>query len=313
MNNKNNYIKSMAQADAEAIRKAMKGFGTDEAALIKICANRSNTQRQQMKQAYKSAFGRDLIADLKSELHGKFEDAMIALFTEPIEYDCDQLREAMHGAGTNEDTLIEIIASRSPQQLALIKAKYKEKYNRDLETDIKKETSHTLQHLLISLLQGSRSQNRNPNQAQMAAIAQEIYNAGEAKMGTDESVFNKYFCSLSPYELAAMSQQYHKLTGHTILQAIDKEFHGDSKKALRTIVYATLSPSEYFATRVNDAIKGWGTKDHLLMRILITRDEIDMPQIKQYYKQLYGKDMVQAVKNDISGDYQKLMIELCDH
>ena len=49
------------------------------------------------------------------------------------------------------------------------------------------------------------------------------------------------------------------------------------------------------------------------MRILIIRDEVDMPQIKQYYKQLYGKDMVQAVKNDISGDYQKLMIELCDH
>ena len=303
----------MAQADAEALRKAMKGFGTDEAALIKICANRTNAQRQQIKAAYKSLYGRDLIADLKSELNGKFEDAMIALFTEPIEYDVDQLREGMKGLGTNEDTLIEIIASRSPAQLRAIKAKYQEKYKRDLEQYIKKETHGTLEHLLVSLLQGSRSTNTQVNQGQAAAIAQEIYKAGEAKLGTDESVFNKYFCSLSPYELAAMAQQYHKLTGHTILQAIDKEFHGDSKKALRTIVYATLSPSEYFATRVNDAIKGWGTKDHLLIRILITRDEIDMPQIKQYYKQLYGKDMVQAVKSDISGDYQKLMIELCDH
>ena len=303
----------MAQADAEALRKAMQGFGTDEAALIKICANRTNQQRQQIKHAYKSLYGRDLIADLKSELHGKFEDAMVALFTEPIEYDCDELRASMKGVGTNEDTLIEIIASRSARQLAAIKAKYKEKYNRDLEEDVRKETSGTLRHLLISLLQGSRSTNQNVNQSQMSVIAQEIYKAGEAKLGTDESVFNKYFCTLSPYELAAMAQQYHKLTGHTILQAIDKEFHGDSKKALRTIVYATLSPSEYFATRVNDAIKGWGTKDHLLIRILITRDEVDMPQIKQYYKQLYGKDMVQSVKSDISGDYQKLMIELCDH
>ena len=303
----------MAQADAEALRKAMKGFGTDEAALIKICANRTNAQRQQIKAAYKSLYGRDLIADLKSELNGKFEDAMIALFTEPIEYDVDQLREGMKGLGTNEDTLIEIIASRSPAQLRAIKAKYQEKYKRDLEQDIKKETHGTLEHLLVSLLQGSRSTNTQVNQSQAAAIAKEIYQAGEAKLGTDESVFNKYFCSLSPYELAAMAQQYHKLTGHTILQAIDKEFHGDSKKALKTIVYATLSPSEYFATRVNDAIKGWGTKDHLLIRILITRDEIDMPQIKQYYKQLYGKDMVEAVKNDISGDYQKLMIELCSH
>ena len=303
----------MAQADAEALRKAMKGFGTDEAALIKICANRTNAQRQQMKAAYKSLYGRDLIADLKSELNGKFEDAMIALFTEPIEYDVDQLREGMKGLGTNEDTLIEIIASRSPAQLRAIKAKYQEKYKRDLEQDIKKETHGTLEHLLVSLLQGSRSTNTQVNQGQAAAIAQEIYKAGEAKLGTDESVFNKYFCSLSPYELAAMAQQYHKLTGHTILQAIDKEFHGDSKKALKTIVYATLSPSEYFATRVNDAIKGWGTQDHLLIRILITRDEIDMPQIKQYYKQLYGKDMVEAVKSDISGDYQKLMVELCSH
>ena len=303
----------MAQKDAEDLRKAMKGFGTDEAALIKICANRTNSQRQQIKAAYKATFGRDLISDLKSELHGKFEDAMIALFADPIEYDADQLREAMKGLGTNEDTLREIIASRPPHILKAVKDRYQQKYQRDLETDVKKETSGTLRHLLIALLQCNRSVNSSPNVARCAEIAQEIHQAGEAKMGTDESVFNKYFCTLSPMELACVAQQYHKLTGHTILQAIDKEFSGDSKKALRTIVYATLSPSEYFATRVNDAIKGWGTKDHLLIRILITRDEIDMPQIKQYYKQLFGKDMVQAVKSDISGDYQKLMIELCDH
>ena len=82
------------------------------------------------------------------------------------------------------------------------------------------------------------------------------------------------------------------------------------KKTLRTIVYATLSPSEYFATRVNDAVKGLGTKDHLLIRVLVSRSEIDMPQIKQYYKQLYGKDMVADIKGDISGEYQNLMVQL---
>ena len=85
------------------------------------------------------------------------------------------------------------------------------------------------------------------------------------------------------------------------------------KKALRTIVYATISPSEYFATRVKEAIKGFGTDDSLLMRVLITRDEIDMNNIKQYYKQLYKKDMVEDIKSDIGGDYRKLMVELCSH
>ena len=299
--------------DAETLRNAMKGFGTDEATLIKVVANRTGSQRQVIKDQYKQAFGRDLIADLKSELHGKMEDAFIALFTNPIEYDADSLRNAMHGAGTNEDTLIEIIASRNNQQLAAIKQCYNTKYKRDLEADIKKETHGTLQHLLVSLLQGKRSNNPNPDQAKCNAIAKEIFDAGEAKLGTDESVFNKYFVSLSPVELACVAQFYHKLTGHTILDAIDKEFVGDSKKAFRTIVYATLSPSEYFATRIKDAIKGFGTSDHLLMRILISRDEIDMPVIKQYYKQLFGKDMIEEIKSEISGDYQKLMIELCSH
>ena len=303
----------MSQADAQALRKAMEGFGTDENALIKICANRNNAQRQQIKAAYKTAFGRDLLSDLKNELHGKFEDAMIALFTEPIEYDADQLREALHGAGTNEDTLIEIIVSRPPHILKQVVAKYQQKYNRSLEEDIKKDTHGTLEHLLVSLLQCKRSVNTMPNQMQCEQIAKEIFQAGEAKIGTDSSSFNKYFTTLSPTELACVAQHYHKLTGHTILDAIDKEFSGDSKKAFRTIVYATLSPSEYFATRVNDAIKGWGTKDHLLIRILISRDEIDMPQIKQYFKQLYGKDMVQEIQNEISGEYQKLMLELCSH
>ena len=299
--------------DAETLRNAMKGFGTDEATLIKVVANRTGRQRQIIKDQYKQAFGRDLISDLKSELHGKMEDAFIALFTNPVEYDADSLRNAMHGAGTNEDTLIEIIASRNNAQLAAIKQCYQAKYNRNLEDDVKKEVHGTLEHLLVSLLQGKRSNNPNPDQARCSAIAKEIFDAGEAKLGTDESVFNKYFVSLSPYELACVAQFYHKITGHTILDAIDKEFVGDSKKAFRTIVYATLSPSEYFATRVKDAIKGFGTSDHLLMRVLITRDEIDMPQIKQYYKQLYGKDMLDAIKGDCSGAYRDLLIELAAH
>ena len=296
------------QQDADALRNAMKGIGCDKKPITDICVHRTNAQRLEIVKAYKASYGRDLIADLKSELHGKYEDAIIALFTDPIEYDADELRKAMKGMGTNEDTLIEIISSRPAPILAQVKAKFNEKYKRDLEKDVKSETSGTLRKLLIALLQCSRSTNTMPNPAQSAAIAAEIHKAGEAKLGTDESVFNKYFCTLSPHELAAVSREYHKLTGHTILQAIDKEFSGDSKKTLRTIVYATLSPSEYFATRVHDAVKGLGTKDHLLIRAIVTRSEIDMPQIKQYYKQLFGKDMYDDVKNDISGEYRELLL-----
>ena len=300
----------MAQADADVLKAAFKGVGCNKKKIIEVTVNRTNAQRMQIKEAYKAAYGRDLMKDLKSELHGHLEDGVLALFTDPIEYDADELRAAMKGIGTNEDTLIEIISSRPPQVLRRVIEKYKEKFNRDLEADVKSETSGTLRTLLIALLQCNRGSNTNPNQAQCAEIAQEIYKAIEKKLDTDESNFNKYFYTLSHHELAAVSREYHKLTGHTILQAIDKEFSGDSKKTLKTIVYAVLSPSEYFATRVNYAVKGLGTKDHLLIRVLVSRSEIDMPQIKQYYRQLYGKDMVADIKGDVSGEYQNLLVSL---
>ena len=304
---------STPEKDAETLRNAMKGLGTDEAAIIKVIANRNNAQRQKIKSAYKTAYGRDLIDDLKSELKGNFEDAVVALFEPPVEYDVDQLRKAMKGAGTDEDTLIEIIASRPNWLLKQIKDKYQEKYNKSLEDAIAGEVGGDLKRLLTSLLQCSRSENAHPNDAECQKKAKELFDAGEGKWGTDESVFNKIFTLSSPMELALISRHYHKLSGKTILEAIKKEFSGDMQKLLTTIVYAIISPSEYFATRVNKAIKGWGTNDNLLIRVLVTRDEIDMPQIKQYYKQLYGKDMLADIKSDCGGDYQKLLIELAGH
>jgi len=301
------------EEDLENLKKAMEGYGTDEDTLIKIIANRTTSQRLKIKEEWKKKYGSDLIEDLKKELNGKFEEAIVALFSDPIDYDCDSLRSAMSGLGTNEDTLIEIISSRPQEVLKQIKERYQQKFNRDLIEDIKKETHGTLENILTTLLQCKRSTNKSPNSKEISKYAQEIYDAGEAKIGHDSSVFNKYLTTLSPIELICLNQEYNFIAKHTILQAIDKEFVGNSKKAFRSLVYATLLPSEYFATRVNEAIKGIGTKDHLLMRVLITRDEIDMPQIKECYKKLYGKNMLEAIKDDISGNYRKLMLELCHH
>ena len=85
------------------------------------------------------------------------------------------------------------------------------------------------------------------------------------------------------------------------------------KILVNNIFYAVISPSEYFATRVEKAIKGFGTDDALLIRVLVSRDEIDMNEIKQFYKQLYKKDMIEAIKSDCSGDYETLLVCLVSH
>ena len=304
---------STPEKDAEALRTAMNGIGTDEAAIIKIIANRTNEQRQEIKLAYKTAYNRDLIKDFNDELSGNFRIAVLALFETPVDYDVQQLHNAMKGFGTDEDTLIEILATRPNWMLEKVKARYAELYKKDLEKEIESETSGDLKQLMMLLLQCNRSENTKPNDHECQLKEKELQEESEGEI--KESMFSKISKMSSPTELLLIVSYYHKFPDKTILQAIENEpsFSNDVKKLLNTIVNVKINPSEYFATRVNVAIKRLGTNDNLLIRVLVTCNKIDMPQIKQCYKQLYGKDMLEDIKKDCSGDYLKLLLELTGH
>ena len=223
------------------------------------------------------------------------------------------LKKAMKGLGTNEDTLIEILSTRSNAYINDIKKRYFEMYGKTLEEDLAGDLSGDLKTVMMTLSSCFRSENVIPNQEECEKKAEQLYKAGEKKLGTDEKVFYDIITLSSPAELRCIDQYYLQKYNHGLLIAIDKEFSGNMKKLLKTIVYSSINPSEYFATRVNYAVKGLGTKDKLLIRILVTRDEIDMPQIKAAYANLYQKDMVEDIKKDTSGDYKRLLVALCSH
>ena len=103
---------------------------------------------------------------------------------------------------------------------------------------------------------------------------------------------------------------YNSLNEETLLERIDKKFEGDTKDLINTILYSLVSPSEYFAKRIKKAIDNFGSDNKTLIRILATRCEVDLDIIKKYYKQLFQKDMIDDIKSNIGGDYQKLVIDL---
>jgi annexin A7/11 len=136
--------------DAEILRKAMKGFGTDEQAIINVVTRRSNSQRQEIVVQFKAMYGKvstcniqsvaqslkdfsrlfeysqDLLSNLKSELSGKFEDLVIALMTPLPVFLAKELQYAIEGIGTNEQTLIEILCTASNAEIFAIKNVYRQ-------------------------------------------------------------------------------------------------------------------------------------------------------------------------------------------
>jgi len=298
------------EADAEVLRKAMKGLGTDEKAIISIIGTRTNAQLKQVEIKFKAAFGKDLKDDLKSEISHNFLSAVLARLQTPTEYDVWQLHHAMAGAGTNEKTLIEILCSRSNSEIKAIREEYKKEHNKDLEKEITSETSGHFRRLLVSLLQGNRDESKTVDHNAAVTEAKALYDAGEGKWGTDESKFNQILVLRSPTQLHAIFDEYQKLTKHTIQKAIDSEFSGDIKAGLQAIVSVTLSPAEYFAEVLYHSMKGLGTDDNTLVRAIVTRCEVDMVQIKEAFQKKYGKSLGSFIEGDCSGDYKKLMLAL---
>ncbi|KAJ1565583.1 Annexin A6, partial [Nowakowskiella sp. JEL0078] len=204
--------------DCEALKKAMKGFGTDESSLINILANRTPDQGAQISVAYTNLFQKSLRDELISETSGKFRDVLVALTYSLAEYDARCLKEAMKGTGTNEKTLIEILSGRVTSELDLIKRSYSVIFHNELEKEIKSETSGYFEKLLVAILSGPRDEANNMNPAVIAQDVDDLYKAGEKRLGTNEDKFISIFTKRSEAHLREVFRAYEAQRKKTIDQ-----------------------------------------------------------------------------------------------
>ncbi|XP_044284883.1 annexin A5 [Varanus komodoensis] len=300
-----------ARADAEALRKAMKGLGTDEDTVLKILTGRSNAQRQEIAVSFKTLFGRDLVSDLKSELTGKLETLVVSLMRPARIFDAHALKHAIKGAGTDEKVLTEILASRTPAEIRNIKKVYQEEYEADLEEHITSDTSGYYQRMLVVLLQANRDPDGPINESLVESDAQELFRAGELKWGTNEEKFITILGTRSVAHLRRVFDKYMTISGFQIEESIDRETSGALEKLLLATVKSIRSVPAYFAESLFRSVKGAGTDDDTLIRIMVSRSEIDLLDIRKAFRRDFAKTLYHVIQKDTSGDYRKGLLLIC--
>lgn len=297
---------------AETLYKAMDGLGTTDRKVIGVLTHHTNEQRQEIAKVYLEKYQKELQADLISDLSGHYRDTALSLLVPSILFDVRELKRAMKGLGTDESTLVEILFSRKTATLEKIKAAYEAEYGVTLAADIESDTSGDFRKLLLHQLNAKRDETKGLeiNLEMARQDAQELYRAGEGRLGTDESKFNSILCSRSFGHLKKIIEFYKEISGHELEDAVKSETSGDLKKAYLGIVSMARGRPHYFAERIHKFVKGLGTKDLNLIRVVITRSEVDMVQIKEQYEKLYNVSLASSISDDTSGDYKDLLLAL---
>ncbi|KAL0710961.1 hypothetical protein Bca4012_017939 [Brassica carinata] len=67
------------------------------------------------------------------------------------------------------------------------------------------------------------------------------------------------------------------------------------------------SPAQDSET-LNKAFRGWGTDEKAIIRVLGKRNESQRKRIRESYREIYGKDLLDDLSSELSGDFKKAVI-----
>lgn len=289
----------------------MKGFGTDEATLIRILSKPDPLQMALLRNTYTQRVGRNLEKDITSETSSHFREGLLALVRGPLMQDVHNVYHAIKGAGTKEAALNDSLLGRSNADLRAIKQAFHETYHKSMEVEVKGDLSMKTERLFGMVMQATRNEESTPIiPADLDRDCDELHRATDGSRGTDQIQFCSIISQRSDGQIRAIAQMYQQKYHTTLQKVIKKAFSGHMQDALLLMVNRATDPAMTEAELLEAAMKGLGTKDSLLVNRVIRNhwNLAQKDQVKKAYAHRYKKDLMSRVEGETSGDYQKLML-----
>ena len=282
------------------LHKAIEENNEDE--IIEIICSKSQSEIKDLNNQYEIIYEAKLKEVLEKILKGKLKDLIEALLQDPIEYDANEVYKAIKGIGTDDDALIEIISTRTPDRLKEVSKKYFEMRNNTMDFDIENDTSQSYGKLITNMSKGERSENPYPNIKKIKEICNELTKEiGGGKINKD--IYVKYFSELSLFELRMLYRVFEKEKDTNIIEFINEKFGSDSRNLYKAFFAFLVDPYKYFAERIHL----W--KDDIVIRVIVSqRDCLD--EIKTKYKGIYDKNLVDDIKENTKDGFQKALLKI---
>ncbi|WVZ66944.1 hypothetical protein U9M48_016096 [Paspalum notatum var. saurae] len=325
----------------------MAGWRADKAALVGILCRRTAAQRAAIRRAYGFLYREPLLNCFRDKLSRHcllsvdFWKAMILWTMDAAERDANLVHEAVKKK--DEDrilVLIEVSCASTPDHLMAVRKIYRQLFSCSVEEDVAsspalqeplKKTVDTGQssklallvqidfsraslafvlQMLISVMSSYRYAGEHVNMAVVKLEAAQLSEAIREKQLHRDAVV-RIISTRSKPQLRATFHQYKEDQGTDIVEDISS--HCSSNKFARMLKSAILcltSPEKHFAQVIRYSILGLGTYEDILTRVIVSRAEIDLKQIKEEYRARYKSAVTLDVADDTSFGYRDMLLAL---
>ena len=281
----------------------------DENILIDVLTSTTNEERQYIRGLYKQSYNNPIQNDIKSQLKDRLRQMAIDLFDTPYEYDARELHTALNSLTNDDNVIIEIFASRPSGYLEIVDTAYNNFFKISLKDEIKKHTSEEFAEYLIALMEVERPMEQTISGNDAYEYAEELKNGELANIGTDVEKFKTVFVEKSREDLILISRAYYEKTQKNLYEAIEAEVPGKNRRLIKAILFAVITPAQWFARKISKVVQESGDYN-TIRRVLISRSEIDMYAIRDYYYMENNNDLRTEIQDDGEDAYMQILTNL---
>ncbi|GJN33323.1 hypothetical protein PR202_gb21909 [Eleusine coracana subsp. coracana] len=328
-----------ASDDAESLRKALQGnaswlqwhptglqlhflvrWRADKGALIEILCRRTAAQRAAIRRAYAFLYREPLLNCFRDRLsrHCRlisvdFWRAMIFWTMDPAERDANLVHEALKRQKDDNYVLVlvEVSCASTPDHLMAVRDFYRNLFGCSVEEDVASSTAlrEPLKKMLVSLVSSYRYAGEHVDMDIAKLEAAQLYIAIREKQPHGNEVA-RIISTRNKAQLRATFQHYKEEYGTDIVEDVNSHCRGKFARMLKSAVWCLTSPEKHFVEVIRHSILGLGTYEDMLTRVIVSRAEIDMKQIKEEYKAKYKSSVTGDVTGDTSFSYRDMLLAL---
>jgi hypothetical protein len=302
------------EEDAKKIKSVLfeeENISTKENIIIDIIKKYNLKQRLLLRVTYDQIFPENnFLTDINTNLTQsmQFCNLVTSLFMDQVDIDCIEFKKIFDKISTNTSLILETI-TLNPfwYNQKLIKA-YKEFYNKDLKSEIFKGFPENMRDAIITCMNTKRNDiNKEIDLDEINEKVKLLIKTNPEDILKNNEIFINIFALPSPKELIMIARIYKEKKGENLLNLIDNKLSEEEAMFLKEVIYNVCRPSEYFAYKLSDSIKGIKVDENNINRILVMRNELDMKEIRNFYQKFNNQDFDKEIANVFDGAYKELL------